>query len=264
MSALRKVRAATRELRRDVADMHFAPPVVTVYNPLDYARRTHDAYLGKYADGRKRILFLGMNPGPYGMAQTGVPFGAISWVRDWLEIEGRVDRPEPEHPKRPVEGFGCRRKEVSGDRLWGAVSHHWGTPERFFEDHFVANYCPLVFMEESGRNRTPDKLQSAERDALFECCDRYLQRLVAAWAPDWVIGIGAFAAKRAAAALAEVDDTPSIATVLHPSPANPRANRDWVGEVRAQLSDLRICHSPRDRAGRDKRTRATAKRRRSR
>lgn len=244
MSTLARVRAATRELRKSVADLRFTEPVVTVYNPLEYARRPHDAYLKRYGEGRKRVLFLGMNPGPYGMAQTGVPFGEIRWVRDWLEIEGRVDRPQPEHPKRPILGFECERKEVSGDRVWGAISQHWGTPEHFFKDHFVANYCPLVFMEESGRNRTPDKLPAAERDALFACCDRYLQRLVAAWAPDWVIGIGAFAARRATCALAESQHAPSIGTVLHPSPANPRANRNWVGEVTAQLAELRLCGRP--------------------
>jgi single-strand selective monofunctional uracil DNA glycosylase len=241
VSALSKVRAATRELRGDVAGLRFASPVATVYNPLDYARRPHDAYLKRYGDGRKRILFLGMNPGPYGMAQTGVPFGEVAWVRDWLGIEARVDRPSVEHPKRPIEGFACQRKEVSGDRLWGAIARHWSTPERFFRSHVIANYCPLVFMEQSGRNRTPDKLTPRERGQLFACCDRYLQRLVAAWEPEWVIGVGAFAAKRAEAALAESVDSASIGSVMHPSPANPRANRDWVGEVTSQLRALQIC-----------------------
>jgi single-strand selective monofunctional uracil DNA glycosylase len=247
VSALAKVRAATRDLRADVARLRFAKPVHTVYNPLDYARRPHDAYLKRYGDGHKRILFLGMNPGPYGMAQTGVPFGEIAWVRDWLGIEARVDRPRVEHPKRPIEGFACQRKEVSGDRLWGAIANHWSTPERFFQSHVIANYCPLVFMEESGRNRTPDKLTSRERDRLFACCDRYLLRLVAAWQPEWVIGVGAFAAKRAEAALAESGSATSIGTVLHPSPANPRANRDWVGEARVQLRELGICRAARAR-----------------
>ena len=200
-----------------------------------------DSPLRRFGDGPKRVLILGMNPGPYGMTQTGVPFGEISWARDWLGIEGRVDRPEREHPNRPITGFDCARKEVSGDRLWGAIARHWGTPERFFKQHIIANYCPLVFMEESGRNRTPDKLPTRERDALFACCDRYLNRLVAAWKPEWVVGIGAFAAKRAASALEASPDAPSIGTILHPSPANPRANRDWASEVTTQLADLQIC-----------------------
>ena len=248
MSALSRVRAATRDLRRDVARLSFGEPVVTVYNPLEYARRPHDRYLKRFSDGRKRVLFLGMNPGPYGMTQTGVPFGEIAWVRDWLGIEERVDRPDREHPKRPIEGFACERKEVSGDRLWGAISRHWKTHERFFQDHIIANYCPLVFMEESGRNRTPDKLPAAEREPLFAVCDRYLRRLVAAWEPEWVIGIGAFAARRAGSALADSRNAPSIGTLLHPSPANPRANRDWVGEVKGQLVDLGICSRTRSRA----------------
>ena len=35
----------------------------------------------------KRVVFLGMNPGPFGMAQVGVPFGEVAAVRDWLRID---------------------------------------------------------------------------------------------------------------------------------------------------------------------------------
>ena len=180
MSTLAKVRAATRKLRTDVEQLDFGPPVTHVYNPLAYATKPHDTYLKKWGSEPVRVLFLGMNPGPFGMAQTGVPFGEVSLVRDWLGVEGPVGRPEHEHPKRPIEGFACTRSEVSGSRFWGAVAAHWRTPERFFKNHFVGNYCPLVFMTETGRNLTPDKLSADEREALFDCCDRYLLRLVGA------------------------------------------------------------------------------------
>jgi single-strand selective monofunctional uracil DNA glycosylase len=217
-----------------------------VYNPLEYAARAHAAYLRRYADTTRRVIFLGMNPGPFGMAQTGVPFGEVGRVRDWLGIEEPVSRPERENPKRPVEGFGCTRSEVSGARLWGAIAEHFGTPERFFREHFVANYCPLVFMEASGRNRTPDKLPSTERDPLFAACDRHLLRMVRILEPEWVVGVGSFAEARARAALG--DGGPRIARVLHPSPASPRANRDWAGCVRDELADLGLCRSQRRRA----------------
>jgi len=42
-----------------------------------------------------------MNPGPWGMAQTGVPFGEINAVKDWLGINAEVDKPQKQHPKRP-------------------------------------------------------------------------------------------------------------------------------------------------------------------
>ncbi len=239
--ALKGLRAASRELCRALAPLHFGAPVSHVYNPLDYAARPHDEYLRRYATGRKRVLFLGMNPGPFGMAQTGVPFGEVQRVRDWLGIEAQVGRPAREHPRRPVRGFACPRSEVSGARLWGAIAAHFGTPERFFARATVANYCPLLFIEQSGRNRTPDKLPAGEREPLFAACDRHLERLVALLEPSWVVGIGAFAQRRASAVFA--DGRVKVAGVLHPSPANPRANRDWIGEARRDLARAGVCES---------------------
>jgi single-strand selective monofunctional uracil DNA glycosylase len=167
------------------------------------------------------------------MAQTGVPFGDVAMVRDFLEIEEPVGRPEKEHPKRPVDGFSCKRKEVSGSRLWGWAQERFKKPEEFFRRFFVVNYCPLSFMEASGRNFTPDKLPALERDRLFSLCDQALKEVVLAMNAKHVIGVGAFAMKRAAKALEGMDV--EIGQVLHPSPANPKANRDWAGQVDAQL-----------------------------
>ncbi len=239
--SLKGLRAASRELCRALAPLHFGAPVSHVYNPLDYAARPHDEYLRRYAAGRKRVIFLGMNTGPFGMAQTGVPFGEVQRVRDWLGIEAQVGRPAREHPRRPVRGFACPRSEVSGARLWGAIAAHFGTPERFFAHATVANYCPLLFIEQSGRNRTPDKLPAGERELLFAACDRHLERLVALLEPSWVVGIGAFARRRASAVFA--DGRVKVAGVLHPSPANPRANRDWIGEARRDLARAGVCES---------------------
>lgn len=241
MEQARKLRAATRRLCRDVQPLRFTEPVTHVYNPLSYAARSHDLYIERYGAGPKRVLFLGMNPGPWGMAQTGVPFGEVGFVRDWLGIEAPVRKPKVENPKRPITGFACTRSEVSGQRLWGAIAAHFRTPERFFAEHYIANYCPLVFMEESGRNRTPDKLPANEREPLFAVCDAHLRRLVEIFEPDWIVGIGAFAKKRAEAALDGATDAPAIAAILHPSPANPRANADWEGVVREQLRQLGLC-----------------------
>ncbi len=237
---VRRLVLATTRLREQVQGMRFSAPVTHVYNPLDYARARHVAYLKRFGTTRKRVIFLGMNPGPFGMSQTGIPFGEVAAVRDWLELAGPVGRPHGEHPKRRILGFDCERSEVSGRRLWGAIQDHFGTPERFFARHFIANYCPLVFMEESGRNRTPDKLPPGERDPLFGVCDESLRRLVDILEPEWIVGIGAFAERRAREALAGSDL--QIASVLHPSPANPRANRGWDREVRRQLTDLGLCN----------------------
>lgn len=234
----RALRAAARRLSRDLAPLRFGPPVTHVYDPLDYARRAHGAYLDTYGAGRKRVVFLGMNPGPFGMAQTGVPFGDVAQVRDFLRLEAPVSHPGNEHPKRPIQGFACPRNEVSGTRLWGAIAARFGTPQRFFAEHFIANYCPLLFMEESGRNRTPDKLAAAERERLFAACDRHLRRIVAVLEPEWVVGVGAFAESRAREVLG---DGVRIGRVLHPSPANPRAQKDWGGQAASELRDLGVC-----------------------
>jgi len=239
VSVASRLCAAARTLAREVGALRFGAPVSCVYNPLDYAWAGHAAYLKKYADSTKRVIYLGMNPGPFGMAQTGVPFGEIAAVRDWLGIEVEVGRPKPEHARRPVDGFACTRSEVSGKRLWGAVAARYGRPERFFASALVLNYCPLMFMEASGRNRTPDKLPAAERIPLFDACDRHLRRAAAILEPRWVVGVGEFAAARAREAGLSADV--QIGRILHPSPANPGANRDWEGIVERELRALGLC-----------------------
>ncbi len=229
---------AAERLRRNSRRLRFAAPVTHVYAPLDYAWVPHRLYLQRYGQAPKPVLFVGMNPGPFGMAQTGVPFGDTKMVRDWLDIDGVVRRPRPEHPKRPVLGFDIGRGEVSGTRFWGWARDRFGTPEGFFRWAFVWNYCPLCFMAESGRNITPDKLVVSEREPLFKVCDQALAEVVAHFSPEVVIGIGAFAARRAAP-IAEAAIV-RCAKVPHPSPASPAANRGWPGIFDAALRDIGV------------------------
>lgn len=210
----------------------FTDPVAFVYRPLDYAWEPHQHYLERFGEGEGRVLWMGMNPGPFGMAQTGVPFGEIAAVRDWLGITGEVGRPAVEHPKRPVEGFGCRRSEVSGARLWGWAAHRYGTPDAFFADHFIANYCPLLFLHETGRNLTPDRVRRAEREPMLERCDEALAAIVAHLKPRRIVAVGNWAEGRARAALG---DRVPIGRILHPSPASPLANRGWAVAAETQL-----------------------------
>ncbi len=230
--------AAAEKLRDATQSLQFAEPVTHVYNPLEYAWSPHEAYLRKYFRGRKRVVFLGMNPGPFGMVQTGVPFGEIAAVRDWLGIVAEVGKPGKEHPKRPITGFGTVRSEVSGQRLWGLFAKRFGRPAKFFLEHAVMNYCPLAFLETTGRNRTPDKLSAAEKERLFALCDEHLRKVVETLRPEWVIGVGDFAATRAKLTLPE--GPVKIGRILHPSPASPAANRDWPGVATAQLEALGI------------------------
>ena len=192
---------AAKKLSEVVNSLSFGEPTSFIYNPLDYAWAIHQSYLELAGKSKKKVIFLGMNPGPFGMAQTGVPFGEIPAVRDWMGLKGAVEKPNPEHPKRPVEGLDCSKSEVSGRRLWGLFSEKFPDARDFFKDYFVANYCPLVFMEESGRNRTPDKLPALEKKPLEEACDQHLREIVEILEPEWLIGVGGFAKKRAEEAL---------------------------------------------------------------
>lgn len=229
----------TDELVAKLDGLRFGAPVTHVYNPLVYARKAWDTYCRRFGKGRKRAVLIGMNPGPFGMAQCGVPFGEIEHVRDWLGIEVPVGKPPVEHPKRPVLGFACTRSEVSGRRLWGWAKDSYGTPEAFFADFFIANYCPLVFMEgPNGRNRVPEKLAKEERAPLFEACDHALRRTVELLEPEFVIGVGKFAEKKAHAVVGDLDV--HIASVPHPSPASPLANRGWAPLMTKALKDAGV------------------------
>lgn len=237
-SAPRDLVRAADALRAAVDQLKFRPPVSHIYNPLVYAWAPHEIYLRRFGQPAKRVVFLGMNPGPFGMVQTGVPFGEVAAVRDWLRIEGPVKKPTREHSARPIEGFGCRRSEVSGQRLWGLFADRFRRPEVFFTDHFVVNYCPLAFLEDGGRNRTPDKLALEERNALFALCDEHLRAAIGCLQPEWIIGIGDFAAKRAQQLFP--GGKPKIGRILHPSPASPAANKGWASLAERQLVDLGI------------------------
>jgi single-strand selective monofunctional uracil DNA glycosylase len=110
--------SVSRKLSARVARLKFDPPVTHVYNPLEYARAAHERYLERFGTPPKEVVLVGMNPGPFGMAQTGVPFGDVKMVRDWMGISLPVKGPANQHVKRPIQGFDCGRSEVSGSRLW--------------------------------------------------------------------------------------------------------------------------------------------------
>lgn len=233
------LKKAAQDLVKDLSSFTFSKPVSHVYNPLEYAWQAHEQYLEKYAQGQKRVLFLGMNPGPWGMAQCGVPFGEIASVSGWMGINTPVGKPSDEHPKRPIEGFDCTRSEVSGRRLWGLFAERYSNANDFFKDHFVTNFCPLVWMGETGKNITPDKLPKAESAPVDEVCRRHLAKQIEVLEPEFLIGVGAFAEKQFKATMKEYfpNDERFIGKVLHPSPASPAANRGWAEAATKQLKE---------------------------
>ncbi len=225
--------AASRSLADDADQVAFGPPVSCVYNPLRYAGAAHRRYITAYAKDDVRTVFLGMNPGPFGMVQTGIPFGDVRTVIDWLGIADGVEPPPRQHPARPVLGFACTRREISGSRLWGLFAERFGTPDRFFAEHFVLNYCPLAFLGDTGRNITPDKLSGPAIRALLAACDHHLRAAITALRPRWVVALGAYAERRARAVLPARQH---VTRLLHPSPASPRANAGWADQATAELT----------------------------
>ena len=222
--------------REALRGLQFPYPADYTYHPLDYAWEAHRLYLERHAAaGPRSVLFLGMNPGPFGMAQTGVPFGEVAAVRNWPGIDLPVARPDREHPAKPVLGFACPRSEVSGRRLWGLFRERFVTPEAFFSGHTVHNYCPLLFLEgtKSGRNVTPEELPAESMRPVEAACDRLLRDLARILGVRCVVGVGGYAEARARAALEGLDLR--FARVLHPSPASPAANRGWSAAATAEL-----------------------------
>jgi len=237
---MNELRASTRRLAAELRDLEFAAPVVCVYRPLEYAWQPHQRYLERFGQGPKRVLFLGMNPGPFGMVQTGVPFGEVAAVRDWMGIHEPVAKPAHEHAKRPVEGFQCQRSEVSGHRLWGLFAQRFGTATAFFHDHFVLNFCPLVWMSASGANLTPNQLPAAEMAPVEQACLQHLTEVIALMRPSFLIGVGGFAEQRLRRAADACACTAQLGRILHPSPASPAANRGWAAAASRQLADLGV------------------------
>jgi single-strand selective monofunctional uracil DNA glycosylase len=226
------------DLSERLRPLEWGHPVSVIYDPTDYAREPLSLYFDRFGQSSKRVVLVGMNPGPWGMLQTGVPFGEVNIVRDWMGIEVPVAQPGQLHPKRPVDGFSCTRSEVSGSRLWGWAKDRFGSVDEFFPDFFVVNYCPLAFFDEAGKNITPDKLRAEDKVRLFRLCDGAMKSTVEHLSPEWVVGIGKFAYDRCVAALEGMEV--KVGRITHPSPANPSANRGWVELIENELYELGV------------------------
>ncbi len=209
-----------------------------VYNPLMYAWDVHKKYI-EIAGGRgAKTVMLGMNPGPHGMGQMGIPFAATSMVRDLLGISGiPVGQPSDPHPRRPVIGLDYPREEVSGTRGWSLLSDTYGSSESIFEKVFLVNHCPLMLLDgDRATNVTPDKISGQTARSLLERCDEHLVEVVDILGAETVIGIGKFAERRALAALEGTDV--EVRGCWHPSPASPLANRNGGRDWRENVSSV--------------------------
>jgi single-strand selective monofunctional uracil DNA glycosylase len=232
--------AASRLLADELRPLVFSGPVSHSYLTIDYAREGYEGYLKKFGDSSKRVLFLGMNPGPYGMAQTGVPFGEVAMVRDWMGLNPKIGRPANEHTKRRISGMECEKSEVSGRRLWGLFSQRFPKAEDFFAGHLAINFCPLIWMKDTGANLTPDKIRAGEMEAVDAACQRHLQTMIRILEPVFLIGVGGYAERQMMVAGEKVGVGSKIGKILHPSPASPAANRGWAEVAQRQLEELGV------------------------
>ncbi len=231
----------SKQLIEKLRGVSFDEPISHVYQPLEYAWEPYERYVERYGRDRPRqILLVGMNPGPWGMAQIGVPFGAIDMVEGWMGIDGEVGQPQTLHPKRPVDGFDCDRNEVSGTRLWEWARDRFGEAASFFDRFFVYNYCPLLVLDKDGKNRTPPKLRKAERQQVLPPCDWALRKMVEYYQPEYLVGIGNYAERRIRGAMKESDYQGTIGRILHPSPASPKANRGWARQADDELREVGV------------------------
>ena len=238
----KKLSNSAKKLAKKLNQFTFSEPISFVYNPLDYAFSSHHSYLHRYGNSQKKTLFLGMNPGPFGMAQTGIPFGEIHSVRQWLRIEEAIKKPPKEHPKRPILGFAIQKSEISGKRLWGLFQKQFQSAEEFFTQHFVINFCPLIWLSKEGRNITPDKINKSQVTEIFALCQEHLQEIIETFQAKNLIGIGNFAEKQLQIALHQMKNKKNlkITKILHPSPASPAANRNWEKDTIHRLTEEKI------------------------
>ncbi|KAL1122807.1 hypothetical protein AAG570_003133 [Ranatra chinensis] len=227
------------KLSRRLRDTDFGPSVEYVYDPLTYAYDIHSKFVRKFCLGTKEILFLGMNPGPWGMMQNGVPFGENTSVQQFLGLFGTVVKPEREHPLRPVLGLACRRSEVSGKRFW-SLARLLGASEAevFFRHCFVYNYFPLCLIGSHGKNVTPPELKAAVQRSIESACDSALCEVISLLNVKVVIGIGRFSEKKAlnVVSRAGLNDV-KVLFLPHPSPRNPATNKDWLTTTKQLIID---------------------------
>jgi len=230
--------AIAHNLSQQLNPLKFTGAVHTIYNPLAYAWQQHQTFLERFDPGDRPVMFLGMNPGPFGMAQTGVPFSDPSIAQQLFGIDCDFTAPTVQHPKRPIMGKLSTRKEGSGGRLWRWVVDYFGDIDNFTNQVLIWNYCPLCFLNQNGANLTPDKLIKKDQEKLYKKCDLALRAVAENKKVRTVVALGRFAEERSKIALNGTDT--QIIYLLHPSPANPRANREWPQLATGLMQQLLI------------------------
>jgi len=178
-----KFSALIPELRK--ANLKKYPDIVVI-NPLEYLWLQYGYYTSCYHNQYPRAMIIGMNPGPKGMSQTGIPFGSPNIIPSILpnkslfnEIRDNEGSPVSS-PHRRITGPSNTTVEVSGNRLWSALIKRYGDFKSITSEIFVDNICPLLFLcgKNGSKNLTPDKLTpSPAKIILIRLCTERLQKI---------------------------------------------------------------------------------------
>ncbi|KAF7991960.1 hypothetical protein HCN44_010761 [Aphidius gifuensis] len=190
--------------------LNYNNPIDYIYCPIIYAKTVHFNYLNKYCRDKKNIMILGMNPGPWGMSQTGVPFGEINIVIDWLKINGHIDKPKRQHEQRQVDGFSCKRSEISGRKFWSLFKKLSNNPDTFFRHCFLRNFFkPTIIII---------IIAGPEQKKLQEFCDQALIEVIKILDVKVIIGVGRFSEQRAKKVVKTAKLSTKVLWMIHPSP----------------------------------------------
>ncbi|KAH8271369.1 hypothetical protein KR018_007666 [Drosophila ironensis] len=222
------------DLNKALEELEPASNIACIYNPLVYASRLHGDYLRRYLSGPKKLVLVGMNPGPNGMGQTGIPFGNVRTVKVMMQLSGTVDKPAVEHPKRPVVGLDCHIEEPSGVRLWELFLRLSGNMDTFSQQCFVHNFCPLAFFDEAGRNLTPSELKGTYKTRIRDLCLEALEQQLALLKPTIVVAVGEYVHSVLKRSDYCKSDSISVLRLAHPSPRSVN-NTNWPEKAEAFL-----------------------------
>jgi len=137
-----------------------------VWNPGLYGEPWHSRFRRCYPPAARPLVLFGLNPGPYGMAQTGIPFTDIRRLVSALpalvaELRNAGKRLEvPGLAPVSLPPYLSRTFEASSVRVYRFLERSWGDAERGWREVVAANPCPLLFIDtETGKNRTPADLR---------------------------------------------------------------------------------------------------------
>ena len=204
-----------KSLNIELDELKFFPPCFYVYNPLSYCFESFKIYF-EYLNTEEEInLFFGINPGPFGMAQTGIPFGDKETVKNYLKIEPKIDidKIPKQHPKKQILGLEVKRVEKSGRIFWGVIKEFYPEKYDFFKSNFVLNFCPLCFLDEQGRNITPKVLRKEDQIALYKILEIFMLKLFKLIKIKKLIAIG----DETFSYLNALNTKLKIQTIIHPA-----------------------------------------------